>query len=165
MGPPGPPGTPARWSCLHRHECVYLSTLVQCPSRWWVRIPWRDNPPCPDLASGDRPKNAEDEFPGVSSMPRGCYEPWGLSRKPLGDLKVSDCLRQHQTGGLRRYPDGPFEDVIRSECTPQRERAIADHPSIKPQSFLRRIVLCRAAIGRGCNCRSFHGGGFDRRCL
>ena len=44
------------------------------------------------LRGGDRPKNAEDEFPGVSSMPRGCYEPWGLFRKPMGDLKVSDCL-------------------------------------------------------------------------
>jgi site-specific DNA-methyltransferase (adenine-specific) len=83
------------------------------------------------LRGGDRPKNAEEEFPGVSSMPRGCYEPWGLFRKPMRDLKVSDCLREHRTGGVRRYPDGPFEDVISSERTPQRERDIADHPSIK----------------------------------
>ena len=31
------------------------------------------------LRGGDRPKNAENEFPDVSSMPRGCYEPWGES--------------------------------------------------------------------------------------
>src|SRR5437868_14168573 len=35
------------------------------------------------LRGGDRPKNAETEFPGTSSMPKGCYEPWGLFRKPL----------------------------------------------------------------------------------
>lgn len=35
------------------------------------------------LRGGDRPKNAELEFPGVSSLPRGCYEPWGLLRKPM----------------------------------------------------------------------------------
>jgi site-specific DNA-methyltransferase (adenine-specific) len=87
------------------------------------------------LRGGDRPKNAEEEFPGVSSMPRGCYEPWGLFRKPMGEMKVSDCLREYQTGGLRRYPDGPFEDVIASERTPNRERDIAGHPSIKPSRF------------------------------
>ncbi|HZL35099.1 MAG TPA: hypothetical protein VFC78_07305 [Tepidisphaeraceae bacterium] len=37
------------------------------------------------LRGGDRPKNAEEEFPGVCSMPRGCYEPWGLFRKPMPD--------------------------------------------------------------------------------
>jgi site-specific DNA-methyltransferase (adenine-specific) len=111
------------------------------------------------LRGGDRPKNAEDEFPGVSSMPRGCYEPWGLFRKPMGEITVSDCLRQHQTGGLRRYPDGPFEDVISSERTPQRERTIADHPSIKPQSFLRRIVYVALPLGEGVIADPFMGSG------
>src|SRR5947209_15853780 len=66
------------------------------------------------LRDGDRPKNAEQEFPGVSSMPRGCYEPWGVLRKPmLPGMRVSDCLREFQTGGLRRTRDGkPFSDVI-----------------------------------------------------
>src|SRR5574341_1380787 len=35
------------------------------------------------LRGGDRPKNAEEVFPDVCSLPRGCYEPWGLLRKPL----------------------------------------------------------------------------------
>jgi site-specific DNA-methyltransferase (adenine-specific) len=111
------------------------------------------------LRGGDRPKNAEEEFPDVSSLPKGCYEPWGLFRKPLGDLKVSDCLRKYQTGGLRRYPDGPFEDVIASERTPRRERAIADHPSLKPQSFLRRIVYTALPLGEGVIADPFMGSG------
>lgn len=111
------------------------------------------------LRGGDRPKNAEEEFPDVSSMPRGCYEPWGLFRKPMGDLKVADCLREFQTGGLRRYPDGPFEDVIPSERTPQREREIADHPSIKPQSFLRRLAYVALPLGEGIVADPFMGSG------
>src|SRR5260370_97043 len=65
------------------------------------------------LRGGDRPKNAEQEFPGVSSMPRGCYEPWGILRKPLlPGMKLSDCLREFQTGGVRRiYDDKPFNDL------------------------------------------------------
>ena len=81
------------------------------------------------LRGGDRPKNAEEEFPGVSSMPKGCYEPWGLFRKPIGDMKVSDCLRQYQTGGLRRYPDVPFEDVIRSDAHPSEKGKLRTTPA------------------------------------
>jgi site-specific DNA-methyltransferase (adenine-specific) len=110
------------------------------------------------LRGGDRPKNAEEEFPGVSSLPRGCYEPWGLFRKPTA-LKVSDCLRQFETGGLRRYPDGPFEDVIPSERTPQKEREIADHPSLKPQSLLRRLVYAALPLGEGVIAEPFMGSG------
>jgi site-specific DNA-methyltransferase (adenine-specific) len=111
------------------------------------------------LRGGDRPKNAEEEFPGVSSMPRGCYEPWGVFRKSMGEMKVSDCLREYQTGGLRRYPDGPFEDVIESERTPQREREIADHPSVKPQSLLRRLVYAALPLGEGIVADPFMGSG------
>ncbi len=57
------------------------------------------------LRGGDRPKNAEEEFPEVSSMARGCYEPWGVFRKPLpGGMTVSDCLRQFQTGAYAAAP-------------------------------------------------------------
>lgn len=113
------------------------------------------------LRGGDRPKNAEKEFAGVSSMPRGCYEPWGIFRKPLlPKMKVSDCLREFQTGGLRRYVDGlPFEDVIPSERTPKRERAIAKHPSLKPQSFLRKLVYASLPLGKGIVVDPFMGSG------
>jgi site-specific DNA-methyltransferase (adenine-specific) len=113
------------------------------------------------LRGGDRPKNAEDEYEGVCSLPRGCYEPWGLFRKPLPNgMRVSDCLRTYQTGGLRRKPDGtPFEDIIESERTPQKEKDIADHPSLKPQSFLRELVYASLPLGDGVIIDPFMGSG------
>ncbi|WP_017715168.1 DNA-methyltransferase [Kamptonema formosum] len=113
------------------------------------------------LRGGDRPKNAEEEFPNVSSMPRGCYEPWGILRKPIpSGMKLSDCLREFQTGGLRRIPDGnPFSDVILSERTPKQERNIASHPSLKPQSFLRSVVHAALPLGEGIIADPFMGAG------
>jgi site-specific DNA-methyltransferase (adenine-specific) len=113
------------------------------------------------MRGGDRPKNAEDEFPDVCSMARSRYEPWGVFRKPmLNGMKVSDCLREFQTGGLRRKPDGnPFEDVLESGRTPQKERDIADHPSLKPQSFLRKIVFSSLPLGEGTVLDPFMGSG------
>ena len=113
------------------------------------------------LRGGDRPKNAEQEFTDVSSLPRGGYEPWGLLRKPMPlGMKVSDCLRKYGTGGLRRKPDGsPFSDVIPSERTPKRERAISNHPSLKPQSFLRQIVHAALPLGEGVIADPFMGSG------
>lgn len=113
------------------------------------------------LRGGDRPKNAENEFPEVSSLPRGCYEPWGIFRKPLyKKMKVSDCLKEFQTGGIRRLPNGkPFEDVIFSERTPRIEKSIANHPSLKPQSFLRKIVYAVLPLGTGIIADPFMGSG------
>jgi site-specific DNA-methyltransferase (adenine-specific) len=113
------------------------------------------------LRGGDRPKNAEEEFPGVSSLPRGCYEPWGILRKRMpSGVKVSDCLRQYNTGGLRRTAEGgPFEDVIYSERTPAKEREIANHPSLKPQSLLRQIVHAALPLGEGIIVDTFSGSG------
>ncbi len=113
------------------------------------------------LRGGDRPKNAESEYPGVCSMPRGCYEPWGILRKPLlHGMKVSDCLREFNTGGLRRINgDSPFNDVIISGRTPQRERTIANHPSLKPQAFLRQVVHAALPLGIGVIADPFMGSG------
>jgi len=113
------------------------------------------------LRGGDRPKGAEEEFPGVCSFPRGAYEPWGILRKPMPPgMRVSDCLREYQTGGLRRTPeDKPFGDVIASERTPRRERDIADHPSIKPQSLLRQLVRAALPLGVGVIADPFMGSG------
>lgn len=113
------------------------------------------------LRGGDRPKNAEEEFPDVCSLPRGCYEPWGIFRKPLPPkMTVADCLRTYQTGGLRRLPDGnPLADVIVSERTPKREREIADHPSIKPQSLMRQLVRAALPLGEGIIADPFMGSG------
>lgn len=113
------------------------------------------------LRGGDRPKNAEREFPGVSTMPRGCYEPWGLFRKPLRPkLTIGGHLRKYRTGGMRRFANGnPFEDLILSERTPPREREIANHPSVKPQSFMRRIVYASLPLGEGVVVDPFMGSG------
>ncbi|MFZ4767997.1 MAG: DNA methyltransferase, partial [Roseimicrobium sp.] len=110
---------------------------------------------------GDRPKNAEVEFPDVCSMPRGCYEPWGLFRKPLDKgMTVADCLRLHGTGGLRRNPSGgPFLDVLECERTPKREKEIAGHPSLKPQSLMRRLAWAALPTGRGLVLDPFMGSG------
>lgn len=113
------------------------------------------------LRGGDRPKNAELDFPDVCSLPRGCYEPWGLFRKPLpSGMTVSGCLTEHGAGALRRKRDGnPFEDVIPSARTPKQERALADHPSLKPQSFLRQIVYAALPLGSGIVLDPFMGSG------
>jgi len=113
------------------------------------------------LRGGDRPKNAEVEFEQVSSLPRGCFEPWGLFRKPmLPKMRVSDCLREFETGGLRRCPNGlPFCDVIVSERTPRQERQVASHPSLKPQSLLRQLVFASLPLGTGTVLDPFMGSG------
>lgn len=111
------------------------------------------------MRGGDRPKNAHEEFPDVSVMPRSMWEPWLLFRKPL-DGRVQDNLRKWQTGGLRRVSDDkPFGDVIRSHPTPKRERALAPHPSLKPQAFLRQIVRAALPLGEGTILDPFAGSG------
>jgi len=110
---------------------------------------------------GDRPKHAEAEFPEVCSLPRSCYEPWGIFRNPLPPgMTVSGCLRTYGTGGLRRIStEQPFNDVIISERTPQNERAIANHPSLKPQSFMRQLVRAVLPLGQGIIVDTFMGAG------
>jgi len=111
------------------------------------------------LRGGDRPKNAEKEFPYVCSMARGCYEPWGIFRKPFQGT-VADCLKQYQTGGLRRFPDStPFCDMISNERTPKTEREFADHPSLKPQSLMRQLVYAVLPLGEGIIVDPFMGSG------
>ncbi len=111
------------------------------------------------MRGGDRPKNAHKEFNGVSVMPRSMWEPWVIARKPL-EGRVQDNLRVWKTGGWRR-PSGerPFGDVIRSGPTTQRERKLANHPSLKPQSFLRQIVRASLPLGEGVVLDPFAGSG------
>ncbi len=111
------------------------------------------------LRGGDRPKNAEEEFTDVTVMPRSAWEPWELLRKPL-DGRVQDNLRRWKTGGLRRdSAERPFTDVIPSERTPQEERKIVSHPSLKPQRFMRYIVRAALPLGEGRILDPFMGGG------
>ena len=111
------------------------------------------------LRGGDRPKNAHEDYPDVSVMPRACWEPWGLFRKPI-EGRVSDNLRRWRTGGLRRISgDAPFRDLI--ECPPARgvERDIAPHPTLKPQALMRQLVHASLPLGTGTVLDPFMGSG------
>lgn len=111
------------------------------------------------MRGGDRPKNAHDEFPGVSVMPRSMWEPWLIFRKPLSG-RVQDNLRKWKTGGFRRTPnDKPFGDVIVSSPTRKKERDLAPHPSLKPQAFLRQLVRAILPLGEGVVLDPFAGAG------
>jgi len=111
------------------------------------------------MRGGDRPKAAHEEFSEVSVMPRSMWEPWLLFRKPV-EGRVQDNLRKWGTGGFRRpSSDKPFGDVIASSPTRSGERAIAPHPSLKPQAFLRKLVRGVLPLGRGVVLDPFAGSG------
>lgn len=111
------------------------------------------------LRGGDRPKGAEKEFEGVSVMPRACWEPWGLFRKPL-EGTVADNLRKWETGALRRPSrEQPCVDLIPSERTPAAEKRLAPHPSLKPLSFMIQIVRAVLPLGVGRVLDPFAGAG------
>ena len=111
------------------------------------------------MRGGDRPKNAHTEFADVSVMPRSQWEPWVVLRRPL-DGRVQDNLRRWKTGGFRRISESqPFGDVIRSNPTSAAERAIAPHPSLKPQEFLRQLVRASLPLGEGRLLDPFAGSG------
>ena len=111
------------------------------------------------LRGGDRPKNAHNEFGDVTVMPRSCYEPWGLFRKPC-EGRVQDNLRRWKTGGLRRVSKlEPFKDVIDSSPARGLERELAPHPSLKPQKFLRQIVRAALPFDDGTILDPFMGSG------
>jgi DNA modification methylase len=111
------------------------------------------------LRGGDRPKNAHTEFPDISVMPRSCWEPWGLFRKPC-EGRVQDNLRRWGTGGLRRISaDAPFRDLIFSSPTRASEHRLAPHPSLKPQRFLRQLAKASLPFGKGMVLDPFMGSG------
>ena len=111
------------------------------------------------LRGGDRPKNAHEEFTNVTVMPKSCWEPWGLFRKPC-EGRVQDNLRKWRTGGLRRLSESePFRDLIFSSPARGAEREIASHPTLKPQHFLRQIVRAALPFGEGVILDPFMGSG------
>lgn len=111
------------------------------------------------MRGGDRPKAAHEEFDGVSVMPRSMWEPWLMFRKPI-EGRVQDNLRKWKVGGFRRpSADKPFGDVITSSPTRATERALAPHPSLKPQAFMRQLVRGALPLGEGIVCDPFSGGG------
>ena len=111
------------------------------------------------MRGGDRPKNAHEEFSGVTVMPRSMAEPWLLFRRPL-EGRVQDNLRKWCTGGLRRRSESkPFGDVIKSSPTRPSEKKLAPHPSLKPQAFLRQLVQAALPLEEGVILDPFAGSG------
>jgi site-specific DNA-methyltransferase (adenine-specific) len=111
------------------------------------------------MRGGDRPKAAHEEFTDVSMMPRSMWEPWLVFRKPM-EGRAQDNLRKWKTGGFRRpSAEQPFGDVIASSPTRPAERALAPHPSLKPQAFMRQIVRAVLPLGEGVVLDPFAGSG------
>jgi len=111
------------------------------------------------LRGGDRPKGAHKIFPDVSVSPRNSWEPWLIFRKPC-EGRVRDNLKRWETGALRRPSrDVPFRDLIISGPATKRERAVAPHPSLKPQLFMLEIVRAVLPCKRGIILDPFMGSG------
>ena len=111
------------------------------------------------LRGGDRPKFAHEEYADLSVIPRSAWEPWLIFRKPCEGL-VRDNLEKWKTGALRRpAKNNPFRDFIESSPARNPERAFADHPSLKPQAFMRQIVRASLPLGKGVLLDPFVGSG------
>lgn len=113
------------------------------------------------LRGGDKPKNAEEEFPNVCSLPKGKHEPWGIWRKPIPKgMTVAECLRTYGTGGLRNLgPEQPFPDVLPWGRTTKEEKELADHPTQKPLGLMRFLVRASLPLGKGVVLDPFSGAG------
>lgn len=111
------------------------------------------------LRGGERPKGAHNEYPDCSVLPRSCWEPWLIFRKPCVG-RVSDNLAKWGTGALRRPGrNSPFLDLISSAPARGEERKIAPHPSLKPQAFMRQIVSAVLPLSKGVILDPFMGSG------
>jgi site-specific DNA-methyltransferase (adenine-specific) len=111
------------------------------------------------LRGGDRPKFGDKQYPEVSVIPRSCFEPWLLFRKPC-EGKVIDNLKRFGTGALRRPSVAvPLPDLIEMPPARAQERAIAKHPSLKPQALMRFLVRASLPLGRGVVLDPFMGAG------
>jgi DNA modification methylase len=111
------------------------------------------------LRGGDRPKFGHKEFADVSVIPRSCFEPWLIFRKPCNG-RVVDNLRRFGTGALRRPARStPLPDLLEVPPARSRERSIAKHPSLKPQYLMRWLVRASLPLKRGVILDPFMGSG------
>jgi len=111
------------------------------------------------LRGGDRPKFGDKEYREVSVIPRSCFEPWLLFRKPCKGGVVEN-LKRFGTGALRRPSENvPFPDLLQVPPARQPERGFANHPSLKPQALMRSLVRASLPLGRGVVLDPFMGAG------
>jgi len=139
--------------CLIAHLVVQAFAMAGFESRGQiVRV-------VKTLRGGDRPKFGHEAYREVSVIPRSCYEPWLLFRKPC-EGRVTNNLKRFGTGALRRPSEHvPFSDLL--EVPPARgpERAAAAHPSLKPQALMRTLVRGSLPLGKGIVLDPFMGAG------
>ena len=101
------------------------------------------------LRGGDRPKFGDKQYRDVSVIPRSCFELWLLFRKPCKG-RVVENLKRFGTGALRRpSPNIPLTDLLEFPPARPRERALAKHPSLKPQALMRFLVRASLPLGKG----------------
>jgi DNA modification methylase len=111
------------------------------------------------LRGGDRPKFGDKIYRDVSVIPRSCFEPWLLFRKPC-EGRVMENLKRYGTGALRRPSEiVPFADLLEVPPARPRERALAHHPSLKPQALMRALVRASLPLGKGVVLDPFMGSG------
>ena len=111
------------------------------------------------LRGGDRPKFGDKQYRNVSVIPRSCFELWLLFRKPC-EGRVTENLKRFSTGALRRpSEDTPFSDLLQVPPARRPERAVANHPSLKPQALMRLLVRGSLPLGRGVVLDPFMGAG------
>jgi DNA modification methylase len=111
------------------------------------------------LRGGDRPKFGHEKYSSLSVIPRSCFEPWLLFRKPF-DGRVTKNLERFGTGALRRpSKDVPFTDLLEVCPARPRERALAGHPSLKPQALMRQLVRSSLPLEKGILLDPFMGAG------
>ena len=111
------------------------------------------------LRGGDRPKFGHKRFPEVSVIPRSCFEPWLVFRKPCQG-RVEQNLSRFGTGALRRPSRNvPFPDLVEVGPARHRERLLATHPSLKPQALMRFLVRAALPLAKGTILDPFMGSG------
>lgn len=139
--------------CLVSHLVAHAFTMAGFEARGQlVRV-------VKTLRGGDRPKFGDKKYRDVSVIPRSCFEPWLLFRKPPEGL-IIDNLERYGTGALRRPSENvPLQDVLEVGPARRLERTIADHPSLKPQALMRQLVRAALPLGRGVILDPFMGSG------
>ena len=109
------------------------------------------------LRGGDRPKNAHREFEEISVMPRSCWEPWGLFRKPC-EGRVQDNLRKWGTGGAAEDLGGAAFQGPGVLISRRRSRARDSAASVaQAATFPAAIGEGRAPSGQRCPSGPVHG--------
>ena len=111
------------------------------------------------LRGGDRPKFGHKIYRDISVIPRSCFEPWLLFRKPC-EGRVMENLKRFGTGALRRPSENvPLPDLLQVPPARGVERMLANHPSLKPQALMRFLTRASLPLGRGIILDPFMGSG------